>query len=285
LGVTTLPIPIPDDATLKRVAEQIRATVTNRELYLREVQAARACLEALPEMQEAIAMCQERKARCTLWDGDLQTMNAWNYASAGRALGFLQKKWQARLGDVVEENGIFRGGRYVRTRCVKPYGVDFLSQRDLFLVRPIPQRIIRPPVSDRLLFPPKGSIITGGKGTLGEGEIFGRCVLTGDDFSKYTLTEDVLRIVPNSGFSELSYAFLSTIVGLRFLRSTAVGTKLLTCRESLIRQLPFPEVSTGVQTQVNVSVQSAVNARVTAANAEKEAIRIIETEVLPQWLG
>jgi hypothetical protein len=102
-----LPIPIPDDATLKRVAEQIRSTVTNRELYLREVQAARACLEALPEMQEAIGMCQERKARCTLWDGDLPTMNAWNYASAGNALGYLQKKWQTTLGDVWKRTGFF----------------------------------------------------------------------------------------------------------------------------------------------------------------------------------
>jgi hypothetical protein len=185
----------------------------------------------------------------------------------------------------VEENGVFRGGRYVRTRCTAPHGVDFLSQRDLFLVRPIPQRIVRPPVPDRLLFPPNGSIIAGGKGTLGEGEIFGRCVLTGDDFSNYALTEDVLRIVPKLGFSELCYAFLSTIVGTRFLRSTAVGTKLLTCRESLVRRLPFPEVSTPIQLKTKTSIQNAINARVTAVNAEKEAIRIIETEVLPQWLA
>lgn len=280
-----LPIPIPDDATLKRVADLIRSTVTNRERYLSEVQAARACLEALPEMQEAIAMCQDRKAYCTLWDGDLLTMNAWNYASAGQALRYLQKKWQTRLGDIVEENGIFRGGRYVRTRCKEPYGVDFLSQRDLFLVRPIPQRIIRPPVSDRLLFPPVGSIIAGGKGTLGEGEIFGRCVFAGDDLSEYALTEDLLRIVPDPEFAEISYAFLSTIVGLRFLRSTAVGTKLLTCREALVRRLPFPEVSKETQAQVKTHVQAGIAARSKAANAEKEAVRIIETEVLPQWLA
>jgi len=56
----SLPIPVPDDATLKKVADLIRTTVTERERYLREVQMARGCLEALPEMQEAIAMCQER---------------------------------------------------------------------------------------------------------------------------------------------------------------------------------------------------------------------------------
>jgi hypothetical protein len=50
-----LPVPLPDRATLKKVADLIRTTVTERERYLREIQAARACLEALPEMQEAIA--------------------------------------------------------------------------------------------------------------------------------------------------------------------------------------------------------------------------------------
>ncbi|NJR48199.1 MAG: hypothetical protein HC780_00280 [Leptolyngbyaceae cyanobacterium CSU_1_3] len=47
-----LPIPLPDRATLKKVADLIRTTVTERERYLREIQSARACLEALPEMQE-----------------------------------------------------------------------------------------------------------------------------------------------------------------------------------------------------------------------------------------
>ncbi|NJO48464.1 MAG: hypothetical protein HC840_02100 [Leptolyngbyaceae cyanobacterium RM2_2_4] len=47
-----LPVPLPDRATLKKIADLIRTTVTERERYLREVQAARACLEALPEMQE-----------------------------------------------------------------------------------------------------------------------------------------------------------------------------------------------------------------------------------------
>jgi hypothetical protein len=86
-------------------------------------------------------------------------------------------------------------------------------------------------------------------------------------------------------FSSLAYVYISTIVGFRFMRSCAVGTKLLSLRPSLIRALPFPEVDKTTKTFIDAHVQAAMNARVTAANAEKEAIRIIETEVLPQWLA
>jgi hypothetical protein len=259
--------------------------VTERERYLWEIQAARACLEALPEMQEAIAMCQERKARCIQWDGSLSTFTAWTYASPGKALAYLQKKWQARLGDVVNENGIYRGGRYTRIACKAPYGVDLLNQRDLFLIRQIPQRILRPPVADHLLFAPTASVIAGGKGTLGEGEIFGRCVFSGEDLASFALTEDFLRIVPLRPFAELTYTFLSTIVGFRLLRSTAAGTKLLTCRGDLIRRLPFPEIAEDIQASIVSHVQAAMSARSIAAKAEKEAVRIIEEEVLPEWLA
>jgi hypothetical protein len=120
----TLPIPLPDNDLLKKIADLIRTTVTERERYLREIQAARACLEALPEMQEAIAMCQERKARCTLWDGELPTMTGWTYASTGDALSLLRKKWSARFGDFIQPNGLFNGPRFVRTPCKPPYGFD-----------------------------------------------------------------------------------------------------------------------------------------------------------------
>lgn len=279
-----LPIPIPDPATLKRVANKIRSTIANREQYLTEVQAARACLEALPEMQEAIRMCQKRKAYCTLWDGDLPTLTAWTYASAGDALGYLQKKWGARVGDVVREGGIYRGGRYARIRCEPPNGYDFYSQRDAFLIRPIPQRIVVPSSAGSDLFCTAGTLLCGGQGTLGEGEIFGRVVLVDSEMAKAAITEHLLRIRVTEEFSKLAYTYFSTIVGFRFMRSCAVGTKLLSLRPSLIRALPFPEVDEKTKALIDGRVEAAMNARVAAASAEKEAIRIIEDEVLPQWL-
>lgn len=280
-----LPVPLPDRTTLKKIADLIRTTVTERERYLWEVQAAQACLEALPEMQEAIAMCQERKARCIQWDGSLSTLTAWTYASPGKALAYLQKKWQARLGDFVGTGGIFNGPRFARISCLPHHGVDFLSQRDVFLIRPIPRRIVHPGFSNRLLFCAPGTLLLGGQGTLGEGEIFGQVAIADESWLNTAFTQHILRIVTSPDVALLAYAYLSTIVGFRLMRSCAVGTKLLSLRPSLIRKLPFPEVSQAVHSQVNLHVQAAMEARVTAANAEKEAVRMIEEEVLPEWLA
>jgi hypothetical protein len=98
------------------------------------------------------------------------------------------------------------------------------------------------------------------------------------------LTEDLLRLVPRPEVSPLAYAFLSTLVGLRLVRSTAVGTKILNLRFDLLRALPFPSLSPPLQRRVNEHVSSARVARSSAEDAEAEAIRIIEEEVMPPWL-
>jgi hypothetical protein len=49
--------------------------------------------------------------------------------------------------------------------------------------------------------------------------------------------------------------------------------------------LPFPDISDELHSQVDPHVEAAMEALVTAAKSEKEAVRIIEEEVLPQWLA
>jgi type I restriction enzyme S subunit len=160
-----------------------------------------------------------------------------------------------------------------------------MSQRDLFLVRPVPRRIVHPGFADRLLFAPVGSLLVGGHGTLGEGEIFGRTVRVTPSLSRAGLTQDLLRIQPKPEFSEIAYAFLSSDLGFRLLRTTAVGTKLLSMRPDLLLDLPFPDVPDDVAKSVRDAVSAAQSARAEADAAEAEAIRIVEEEVLPQWLA
>lgn len=280
-----LPIPIPDPATLKRVADKIRSTIANREQYLSEVQAARACLEALPEMQEAIWMCQERKARCTVWDGNLPTVTAWTYASAGQALKMLLKKWKLRVGDFVPPSKIFNGPRFARTACIPPYGIDFMSQRDVFMIRPVPRRIALPNLPRNELFVPEGTLLVGSNGQLSEGSLFGQVAWCDSEMANAAFTQHILRVGINPEYAPIAFAFLSSIVGKRLMNSTAVGTSIPMMRADLVRALPFPEIDTALHSLVAKHIRTGVAARVTATNAEKEAIRIIEDEVLPQWLG
>jgi hypothetical protein len=197
---------------LKKVADLIRTTVTERERYLREVQAARACLEALPEMQEAIAMCQERKARCIQWDGDLRTVTGWTYASTGRALSMLLKRWRHRIGDFVSPTKIFNGPRFARTACLRPYGIDFLSQRDIFMIRPVPRRIALPNLPDSDLFVSEGTLLIGSNGQLSEESLFGQVTWCDSELASCAFTQHILRMGVDEKVAPTAFAYLSTYI-------------------------------------------------------------------------
>lgn len=285
--LANIPIPIPEDtAILTNVAALIRRSIAQRETYLSELQASRLLIESLPEMQDAQSMCAERRARTTLWSGRLPTLSARNYASTGAALSFLSRRWQARLGDLVPVEGLFRGGRYQRIPCERPFGIDFLSQRDVFSVRPNPRRIIQPHVPRDWVSVPEFSLLAGGQGTLGEGELFGRVALVTADMARAGVSEHLLRIQPRSrDAAAILYAFLSTLVGRRFLRSTGVGTKLLSMRHDLLRALPIPDVSQTTGGDILTHLETAAAARVASTEAEESAVRILEQQILPAWLA
>jgi hypothetical protein len=61
--LSSIPVPLPDDAVRGRVAQHVREAVECREGYLRELGAVRELIEETPGMAEAREMCAERKAR------------------------------------------------------------------------------------------------------------------------------------------------------------------------------------------------------------------------------
>ncbi len=280
--LTTLPIPLANAETIKRVATLVRSTVRERARFLRDLRKARQVVEAHPDLRDAHHLCAVRQRRIAVWNGPLPTLCAWTFASTGDALSLLRQRWTGRLRDVVEPGGVFRGGRGARIPCAPPYGVDFLSQRDAFLIRPVPQRVLVPSAG---LIPQAGTLMLGGQGTLGEGELFGRTTLVTAGGANSAWTEHLLRVLPRPGHEATLFAFLTTTVGFRLIRSTAVGTKLLSLRPDLLLDLPIPELSREDVRRVDALVHSSVEARSVADANEAEAIRIIEEEVLPQWLA
>jgi hypothetical protein len=283
--LANLPIPVPDEAIQTRVARLVRQAVAARETYLAELQAARRVLEALPDVQEASELSLARHARCLAWDGPLPTLSAWTYASTGGALGLLQKRWQGRLADAVVPGGIFNGPRFTRIPVLPPHGIEFMSQRDVFLIKPVARRIRHPGVPDDQLFVQQGNLLIGGHGTLGEGEIFGRVEYATARLARNAFSQDVLRVQVREEFQAAAYGYLSTHLGLRLLRSTAVGTKILSMRPDLLAVLPFPDLPPQMSASVGRHVQAAVCARDEGMEAEAEAVRIVEQEVLLAWLA
>lgn len=280
-----LPIPSGDSEVHAAVSTLIRQSLRSRETFAHELAAARAPLERMPVFQDALAACETRRARVDTISAPFHTLNAWNYVSTGEALPLLRRGWGGRLGDVLPADGVFRGLRFPRIACSPPFGIDLMSQRDVFLTRAIPQRVVHPGFDDRWLFAKEGTILVGGAGTLGEGEIFGRAVYVSKDMGRFAVTEDMLRLEIKPENAQVVYAFLSTTLGRRLLRSTAFGTKLLRLRPDLVRALPIPDVDSTVSADITGHLNTAMQARDEANRAEAEAVRLVETEVIPAWLS
>ncbi len=276
----SVPIPEAGKGLVKSVGQLIRLAVEQRELAEVELQRARDPLLQLPEMQNALEMCGARQRRATRWGGALPTFIAWNYASAGEARALLAERWQGRLRDILQPGGLFNGPRFVRIPCAEPYGVEFLSQRDVFLARPQPRRIARPEVEDRMLYVPEETILVASYGQLEEGNLFGRVELAASGPYQYGLAEHLLRVIPKSEYHSICYAFLSTRVGLRLLQSAAIGTSVPVMRPDLVLSIPFPEVSREARLSIDAHVCAGVRARRQAQEAEMQAIRMIEQDVL-----
>lgn len=281
-----LPVPTPSATVLTRVAGLIKTAVTNREQYWETVRETRKVMDALPDVKAANALFGERGARCMAQPAKgLDALAAWHYASTGGALQYLSGKWRSRLSDMVRPEGLFNGPRFVRTPCIPPFGVDFWSQRDVFLMRPVPRRIKHPGFNDRMLFVPDDALLICSLGQLEEGNLFGRVEMAACGASSAAITQHILRVFPAEGCSEWLYAFLSTALGLALMRSCAIGTSIPMMHLGLLRTLPVPDLDSKTLRMVRDGVTKAMEARIAAARAEHEAVQIIEREVLPEWLG
>lgn len=276
-----MPIPSVDSDTAKRVADQVRLCVTGRETYLRELHAARKVIEDLPEMTEAGALCAERTRRAVSWSGPLPSLRAWNFAHAGPAQRTLAEAWPCALTDWLIPGGLFKGGRAERIPCRAPWGINFVSQRDVFSIRPIPRRV-RAPREDLSVVPE--DLLLASRGQLSEGALFAKVERASNLPDGWIVTEDITRLRAKAAHADTLHALLSTRPMQELLRGTAYGTSIPGMREDLVGSLPVPDPLDARLSSAGELAARASAARTSAARAETEAIRIVEEEVLSQWL-
>jgi hypothetical protein len=125
----------------------------------------------------------------------------------------------------------------------------------------------------------------GSLGQLEEGNLFGRAEYAAFGASSGAITQHILRIFPREGESEALYAFLSTRLGLLLARSAAVGTSIPTMHIGILKEVPVPTLDSKISAIVRQHLATAVSSRARANAAESDAVRIVEEEVLPEWLG
>ncbi len=277
--LSRVPVPMPGVERVERVARLLRSAVDHRERYADELAKARDVVNLLPVVREASRLSKQQQ-KTVLWSGELPTLRAWNYASMGSALELLRRQWSGRLADAVQEDGIFKGGRLTRVPCTRPLGVDLLSQRDVFAMRPFPRRIQRPAGAG--LEVDATMLLLASRGQMNEGALFGRVERAVHLPADAIVTEDITRLRPKASLESGLYAFLSTPLGLALLRSTAYGTSIPGMRVDLLEGLPIPDES--VMSKAAHHTERATEARLQATMDEGAALRIVEEEVLPEWL-
>ncbi len=281
----TMPIPEAPAAMVARIATLVRRCSSEREAWLAEVQTARALMNAHPGL--ASTPSHGRTAvRAIVWSGGLPSLCAWNYlAGTPDVLRALKRAWKARVSDYLDSSGpVHHGGRLTRIPCLPPHGVDFLSQRDVFMARQVPQRIAVPKNAD-WVFAKTGQLLMAADGQVTSGSLFGRIELADGGFVGAAITEHIMRLNPARGCGDALAAWLSTDVGQALTRSTATGTSVPKARVDLLLDLPAPEPSSRIVGQAAAAMRRSVAHRVAANEAEAEAIRLVEEEVLPRWLA
>jgi hypothetical protein len=280
----SLPIPLGTDEQIARVAALVRETVAQREAYAEHLRDARALLEKIPGFSEARAMCEQRQRSAMWWDQPLPTLSAWTFAFAGEALKVLRGQWSRQLTAALRAEGLSAGDRSARVACERPHGIDFASQRDVFMMRRFPRRIAAPPQGTRKLFVDADTVLIACDGQAGEGTLLGRAELAACGLTSTAVTEHILK-APLLSDHRWVYALLSSPLGRQLLQSCAVGTSIPKLRMDLVTALPIPDPPRDLALVINRAVDAAIAARLAADRAESEAVRIIEQEVLPAWLA
>lgn len=283
LGEVRVPQAPPADRA--KVAALVREAVKQRERHVASFTAARRIIEDLPDMQDAYVMCAERRARYTVRNAPFKSLMGWTFASAGRAQELLESRWRLRVRDVVAADGLFFGLLRKRTPCASGVGIPLISQRDLHQVRQFPLWIRRPDVAHYAVFSPPHSIAMAGVGGTGEGDSLAKPAFVTRRLATFALTQHILRIVPLREHSPVLHAYFSTQVGRRLLRTAAAGTIVQQLRTDIIEDLPVPELPESRAARVRELHADAYSALDAGVDAETEAIRIIEEEVLPKWLA
>ncbi len=283
--LTTLPVPLAPRPVVARVAALIRKCSSEREAWLADVRAAREAFNGLPEIQ-ALSESTRRTVRSLVWSGELPTLSAWNYfAGSSDALASLKRRWKSRVADYLElDEPVHHGGRLTRMPCTRPFGVDFLSQRDVFMARPSPQRIVAPKGAD-WVYARSGQLLMAADGQVTSGSLFGQVEIADSGFVGSAITEHIMRLNARPGMGEALGAFLSTRTGLALVRSSAVGTSIPKARIDLLLNLPAPPPDCEAASTARRLMRRSISRRLESINAEAEAFRIIEQEVLPQWLA
>lgn len=211
-----------------------------------------------------------------------ESLRAYNYDPRARAfLDHLSYLPNDPLGKLCEPD-YFKGHIvFKRIESDPEHGYRLIGQREAFQMRPEGRWISRKSVAGLGLVVPPKTVLIPSHGTLGESELYCRAAYVTERTSANAFSGDFYRCIPLPGKIRggFLYAFLSTKIGFRLLRSMSTGGKQQYQHPNMLARLPIPRLAEDEENRIADLVDEAARQYDLGLGWEDQARALVESAI------
>ncbi|MDD5168309.1 MAG: hypothetical protein PHN75_05790 [Syntrophales bacterium] len=217
-----------------------------------------------------------------------ESLRSYNYDPRTRQfLDHLSRFTNDPLGELCDPK-YFKGHIvFKRIESDQEHGYRLIGQREAFQMRPEGRWISRLSVAGLGLIVPPETVLIPSHGTLGEAELYCRAAYVTKRTAEYAFSGDFYRCIPLPGRIRggYLYAFLSTKVGFRLLRSMSTGGKQQYQHPSMLFRLPIPRLAEDEENRIADLVDEAAIQYDLGLGCEDKAREIVASAIskAEQW--
>ena len=184
------------------------------------------------------------------------------------------------VGDERVSRDIILPGRFKRVYVSEGYGVPFIGGRSIYELDPADKKYLsfsqhEDRIRDELTIHTNIILITR-SGTIGN------VALVPEHWDGWTASDDIIRVIPASDdIAGYVYVWLSSEWGRELMRRYKHGAVIEHIEVEHVGYVPFPILrDKGIQERINSLALEANSRRYEAWRLEREAMRIVESEIL-----
>lgn len=284
VNIADMLVPRFEDAVERQIHDLIEEAAKLRADYQSGlVGATRDLFESagLPALADYGWYQHDRDLGFTITGPSSTSLRALNYAPRARGLiEQLQTVPHQLLGSICRDGQLSRGLRFKRIESDPEHGYKLIGQRQAFWLRPQGRWVSRRDTPTEVLAKDE-TVLIAAQGTLGENEVFCRCILATGSWLDHAYSEHFLRVVSGNPDYPGAYlfAFLRSEVAFRLLRSLATGGKQQDIHEVFRSNIPVPECTQEDRGRIAETIRASFRARDRADEKEDEALALLSGAV------
>lgn len=289
-NVSSIPIPVMPDNIQKNVDDNILKASSLREEAAELIANAEMVLKKSANLLDLTEddydffgpRDNNRTISCftrNIKDIGTTSFNAFNNSERIRIIKQGLTAISRPIKELIEGGQTFSSGSIPSIEVKPGHGIMLINQKDIFDNIVVGKYISskNANLDDLVQY---GEILIASDGTLGENELFCRAIFANEDLAGSFISSHFLRMRTN-GIVPVGYLFswLNSDYGFRLIRNTQAGTKICHPIQKMFQEIPVPIISDEKMKEIDQMVRMAFTKRHQANNLEKEAIRMVETEI------